>query len=218
MLRNTQNLFLKDERPSYSYLLSYILYLDRNKHITTTSDLIRQLHGPITLCPFNNVLPQILELIDRVTHILYGVNATIESSEECLVAYRECGEKRRSMTRFILSLMKDLFSYDDWRHPMALFLQKGPFPAELVKQRKEYAPHWAAIFDQLAHANATSDTLSCLLNHENYGLSLLCHVEEIGGEQLFNAIIRLYKINVSLRFAVRYNKWFFILYSVSYYI
>ena len=104
VLKNTQNLFLKDERPSYSYLLSYILYLDKNKHATT--ELICQLHGPIPLCPFNNVLPQILELIDRVTHILYGVNATIESTEECLVAYRECGEKRQSMTRFILALIK----------------------------------------------------------------------------------------------------------------
>ena len=126
VLKNTQNLFLKDERPSYSYLLSYILYLDKNKHATT--ELICQLHGPIPLCPFNNVLPQILELIDRVTHILYGVNATIESTEECLVAYRECGEKRQSMTRFILALIKDLFAFAHRKHPLRLRFSTNYIP------------------------------------------------------------------------------------------
>ena len=136
VLKNTQNLFLKDERPSYSYVLNYFVYLESINE--TTVDLICQLHGPIPLCPFNNVLQQILQVIERLTHILYGIDSSIESAEECLLQYRSCHVKKQSITKFILTLLKDLFSHDDWRQAMAEFLRRTPFPAELMRQRNEF--------------------------------------------------------------------------------
>ena len=111
---------------------------------------------------------------------------------------------------------------------MAQYLNSSPFPAELMRLRSKFKSHWAALFEQIAHAQSCrkvfqltllqtyrvraksgtceSETLSCLFNYENYADSLLCHLEEIGGEQLFEAIIHMYRINVSLRFALR-KKW-----------
>ena len=107
---------------------------------------------------------------------------------------------------------------------MAQYLTSSPFPAELMRQRSKFKPYWAALFEQIAHSQSCrkvfqpvgyfrkyqiseitskSETLSCLFNYENYADSLFCHLEEIGGEQLFEAIIHMYKINVSLRFALR---------------
>ena len=136
VLKSTQNLFLKDERPSYSYVLNYLVYMESINEMTV--DLICQLHGPIPLCPFNNVLQQILQVIERLTHILYGIDSSIESAEECLLQYRSCHVKKQSITRFILTLLKDLFSHDDWRQAMAQFLRRIPFPAELMRQRNDF--------------------------------------------------------------------------------